>query len=194
MNQKGTDRKKLKPLLRAVLYPLAGIALAAILATIAFDLLGLPGFLEDIVRRKLAEKGLSMSFDNIKAGAVNGLSFENVKFKYQFSGADVRLEARKIRISTDYLPDLDLKLTDVEVMDGSATVETKDEAERSRSIVLDHINASAALSENLLDLEYLNFMAGNIPFSMSGKIRSFKMRKLSRLLEGSWGHTECPPT
>ncbi len=179
MNQKGTDRKKLKPLLRAVLYPLAGVALAAILATIAFDLLGLPGFIEDIVRRKLAEKGLSVSFDNIKAGAVNGLSFENVKFKYKFSGADLRLEARKIRISTDCLPDLDLKLTDVEVMDGSATVETKDEAEESRSIVLGHINASAALSEDLLDIEYLNFMAGKIPFSMSGKIRSFKMRKLS---------------
>lgn len=173
---------KFKVILRFLFYPLFAIFIFVIIAFAIADFIGLPTIIEDFIREKIAEKKLSLKFKNIKCGIVNGITLENIQYSHNLDDININCTAAKLKLSIDFIPELETKITDIDLIDGNILISSvKQATNESVLLSLNEINSSISLTNNQIEIENLHFECSEIPFSIKGKILNFtKLKNLTK--------------
>ncbi len=166
--------------MRGVFYSLLLLVSLLLPCFVLFDLIGLPTFAENMIRKKLFDRGVSFSFQNAKLGVINGMVFENVCFKKRFSRGEFQVSAKQIRVSTDCLPEVKLEDADIEVSDAFIGVDFFGPNNENIKFIADQLNFHVIIKNNELALDYFNFKILQIPFSISGKIKNLNFQALMK--------------
>ncbi|HPN83821.1 MAG TPA: hypothetical protein PK821_00665 [Victivallales bacterium] len=176
--RKRLKNKKLRFVLRVIFYSTLSVVIIILGVAVVFETIGLPSVLEKMILKEMLGRGFSLNFQNARAGIVSGLVLENASFEKKLSNANVQISAKKICVSLDYLPDFELKISDVEVVDANVEIKTsQSEEDKEKIFVADQVNGHAIIGDRDLEIEYLNLKIRKIPFSISGKIKNFSSLK-----------------
>lgn len=173
---------KIKVILRFLFYPLLAIFIFVIIAFAIADFIGLPTIIEDFIREKIAKKKLSLKFENIKCGFINGITLENIHYSHNLNDININCAADKLNLSIDFLPELETKITDINLIDGNISISSVNQAPNESVLLsLNEINSSISLTNNQIEIENLHFECSEIPFSIRGKILNFtKLKNLTK--------------
>lgn len=177
-----------------VKFLVAALALTIVLVDIYCELVGLPAFARQAIQKRLEDRGISVEAETIRAGALTGVVFENLKI-WDAQAPDVPIvKARKLVMQPRRLALLTGTLTPRNMTISNASVflpTTPRGAPEKPPLVVSNIDTRLAFRDATLSVPRFNAKALGCKIRLNGKLRNWRhlaasSRKPSKIAPLSW--------